>query len=102
MWQQGRQGGNYYKKSITIFKRLDLHILKIDPQTFVPIHRDLVESGRHRRINITILGGGILFIRRKSWGYTKRNIVGFEPGAVDHAFQNGNRTTYQISIGWRI
>jgi hypothetical protein len=68
----------------------------------VPTHRDPVPQGRHRRINLTVAGGGTLLIKRGArWDKTSRIAVAFEPGARDHAFENGAHTTYQISLGWR-
>ncbi len=104
MWTQGRQGGGYSKWTLfQLWKRLDLHVLKIEPGAVVPVHRDQVPSGRHWRINLTIFGGGTLLIRRgKRWGKTRRAAVAFEPGALDHAYQNGSEPTYQVSLGWRV
>jgi hypothetical protein len=104
MWQQGRQGAEYFKWTLLrLWHRADLHILKIMPHAWVPIHRDPVEAGRrHWRINITILGGGSLLIRRNRWLSASRRVVAFEPGALDHAFRNAQRATYQVSIGWTI
>lgn len=53
-WEGGRQAGGYLKKKLFVSKllKLDLWLLKFPVDSFIPIHTDTVESGRHFRLNI--------------------------------------------------
>lgn len=56
-WQEGRQKGTLYKKFPLWFFKIwkwgfDAYILVYQPDTFLKLHKDLVEKGNHWRLNI--------------------------------------------------
>ena len=104
-WVSGRQGGDYQKKLLVIFKLpfvlgFDMYLLKFAPGFILPEHVDQVKRGRHFRMNIILKGDGN-FQCEKTIIKTKRMIL-FRPDKYKHSMQNGDKERKVLSIGFNI
>jgi len=104
-WQKGRQKDcEYYKFPLFYLKickfGFDGYILKYKKDTILPEHKDLIDNGKHYRINI---GWGVAnFICEKTIIYRrfgKLTIILFRPDLYKHSlyiFEN----TKKLSLGF--
>jgi hypothetical protein len=84
-WVSGRQNFGYWKKTFASFKFFDMHLLRIPTGIHVQPHCDIVEYGRHYRLNISLklpIYGGVVL--GKSIFKTKR-IMFFRPDINIHS-----------------
>lgn len=107
-WKKGRQIGGY--QVLTIFskrfnfliKGMDCHILKYSKGSYIPLHKDKNEHGKHRRINIVLKScQGGEFVCEKAVRIFNR-IFYFKPDEMEHSVTECFGTRYVLSIGWII
>lgn len=107
-WLDGRQPGVEYKKFCFLYTRIrnwgfDGYILKYEPGTRLPFHKDPVD-GEMWRLNITLWGKSVFFIKNTgghSVGYRlyTRRINLFRPDIQSHALHVTTKT-YKLSLGF--
>jgi hypothetical protein len=104
-WQDGRQHGCEYKKfPLWYFKvwkfGFDCYILKYKGDQTLPEHKDLIENGKHWRLNI---GYGVAnFVCEKlifSERIGKLTIYLFRPDLYKHSLHIFKKTT-KLSLGF--
>lgn len=108
VWESGRQGGGYLKKTILDIKfpfRMDMHYLLIPEGCSIPLHRDPLppgEDGEHFRLNIVLKqpeqGGEFIC---ESPIFNLPRIKFFRPDIDTHGVsvvEKGERLV--LSIGW--
>jgi hypothetical protein len=104
-WIEGRQKlTKYHKWCFLYFKFLnfgiDGYILRYEPATILPIHKDQIKDGSHYRLNIKIKGRSSFWC--PSTIYRKGNsIVAFRPDLFYHSLTCYTKT-YKISLGFAI
>lgn len=102
-WQTGRNKEcSYQKFPLWYFKigsyGFDGYILKYEPKTILPYHKDPVKNGKHWRINIK-LKGIATFICDKCI-YRNRFITIFRPDIYEHMLFVYNRPCIKLSLGF--
>lgn len=102
-WLDGRQHGVAYKKWCFLYFKffnlgIDGYILKYEPKTALPIHKDTI-NGSHYRLNISLCG------RSEFWCpsciFRKGRCIFFRPDLFYHALTVYTKT-YKISFGLAI
>ncbi|MEN9551691.1 MAG: hypothetical protein RI935_68 [Candidatus Parcubacteria bacterium] len=101
-WLEGRQQGTEYKKFCFLFCKighlgLDGYILRYEPNTTLPPHRDTID-GKHYRLNIEIYGRGD-FISEKIIFSVFKKIYLFRPDISTHSVVNHSTKRYVLSFG---
>lgn len=108
-WQKGRQQSGY-DKMLLVATRLpfvwlrgfDAYLLRFPVGSHIPPHRDVVESGRHYRLNI------VLHLARKGGVFScsdslfeSKRIKLFRPDIAEHAVSEVEAgTRLLLSVGW--
>lgn len=106
-WKRGRQRNCEYKKLCLYSFRvgrwgLDAYILKYQADTYLPLHRDLLD-GKHWRLNIG--WGNNQFIianypkKKCGWKIGRLSVYLFRPDLYLHALQIWGKTT-KASFGF--
>jgi hypothetical protein len=104
-WLPGRQGRCDYKKFCLWYFRIgkwgfDAYILKYQPLTDLPYHKDPIPDGKHWRLNVKLWGISV-FVMEKSGVYKpvwKRFIL-FRPDLHYHGL-TVRSTTVKLSFGF--
>lgn len=107
-WTIGRQAECEYKKFCFLWTKfwrigMDGYILKYEPHTVLPLHKDLVKGGKHYRLNIVLK-------RKSDFNYVERwstiinlfdsRIVLFRPDLWLHGVRNCDGVRIVLSIGF--
>lgn len=104
-WEKGRQNTcEYWKMEIFSFKiwkfGFDCYILKYNPNTYLPRHKDKVENAKHWRLNIPLKGKSIFYhFNGKKVLYTK-NLILFRPDIEAHWMAISETGCTRISFGF--
>lgn len=101
-WQPGRQKDVAYEKfclwSFKLFRwAFDGYILRYQPDTFLPLHKDLVENGKHWRLNVKLRGKSIFFSEDR--GHTSQKVNWFRPDLYRHSLSVYTETV-KLSFGF--
>ena len=101
-WQKGRQDGTNYKKFPLWYFRIgnwgfDGYVLSYQQDTKLKLHRDLVEDGKHWRLNIKLWGNTSYF--QGNAGYIKDKFVFFRPDLYLHSLYCYTKTV-KLSFGF--
>lgn len=101
-WQSGRQDNVTYEKfpvwSFKVFNHgFDFYILRYQPNTILPKHKDPVKNGKHWRLNIKLKGNAIFFSEDR--GETFQRINWFRPDLYEHSL-NVKTKTIKLSFGF--
>ena len=104
-WVEGRQSTTRYHKWCFLYFKifnlgLDGYIIRYQPNTVLPIHKDSVEAGRHWRLNIKVKGKCSFWcpstiFRKKDY------VILFRPDLFYHSVTVYEKT-YKISFGLAI
>jgi hypothetical protein len=104
-WTKGRQNTGYLKKRLisnSLFLPFDLYILKFPENSYIPPHIDLVDTGKHYRLNIVLKhpkrGGEFIC---KNVIFENKFIKLFRPDENEHSLTEIlEGTRYVLSMGW--
>lgn len=104
-WQKGRQEDTEYRKFCFLYCRffkigMDGYILKSEPNTVLPPHRDPI-NGKHYRLNIELYGKGD-FVAEKVILNICNKVYLFRPDIHTHSVINYSSTRYVLSFGLAI
>jgi hypothetical protein len=104
-WISGRQGGGYDKLPIFVSKWLkcDFYLLRFPVGSEVKPHKDVVFSGKHYRLNLTVrkASDGGEFVCEPSNRLTNKRFQFFRPDLHTHSLTKveGN-DMYMLSFGF--
>lgn len=104
-WEDGRQRTGYRKLKlleVTWPIKMDMYVLNFAKGVGVVPHTDKVPTGRHYRMNITLVKpkfGGVFFCRNKIVSLGR--LVVFRPDVEEHYLTPpATGPLYMLSIGW--
>ena len=101
-WQEGRQKDTTYKKFPLWYFRIwkwgfDAYILRYQPDTYLKLHVDRVDNGKHWRLNIKLVGKASFFCH--GTGIINRRFVFFRPDLYLHSLYAYTKTI-KLSFGF--
>lgn len=104
-WVEGRQQTTqYHKWCFLYFKFLNIgvdgYIIRYEPATILPIHKDPVVKGRHYRLNITVKGKSKFWCPSTIFSFKDRVFL-FRPDLFYHSLTVFTKT-YKLSLGLAI
>jgi len=104
-WQEGRQGGGYFKLPIIMTPKLpfDVWIMKFPEDSYIGNHRDPVPGFKHYRANIILrkpISGGDFICDNILIDWPRLKL--FRPDRDTHSVSQiwGKKTRWVLSIGW--
>lgn len=104
-WRKGRQNTGYDVLTICSSKwpiPFDLYIIRYNQGAYIPPHIDIIESGKHYRLNVVLknadIGGEFVC---KNPIYETSRIKLFRPDISEHSVTKiFSGTRYVLSLGW--
>ena len=101
-WQEGRQKDTTYEKFPLWYFRIwkwgfDAYILRYQPDTYLKLHVDRVDNGKHWRLNIKLVGKASFFCH--GTGIINRRFVFFRPDLYLHSLYAYTKTI-RLSVGF--
>lgn len=102
-WQSGRQQEVTYHKFPLWYFRIwkfgfDAYILKYEPNTLLPLHKDPIINGKHWRLNIKLKGTAIFLCLK--YIFKTDNITLFRPDKYEHMLIIFNNKCIKLSFGF--
>lgn len=102
-WQAGRNKECSYQKfplwNFRLWKfGFDAYIIKYEPSTILPKHKDPVKGGKHWRLNIK-LKGVATFIANECF-YINKTFIVFRPDIVEHSLIVYRKGCTKLSLGF--
>ena len=103
IWKDGRQKGANYKKMLlwqfSVGRRSwDGYLIRYQPKTVLPPHKDKVNEGKHWRLNIVLWGKGKFKVEKFIFRF--KGIILFRPDLHKHVMYNGKKERMVLSFGY--
>tara|TARA_Y100000593_G_C4299960_1_gene332800 strand:- start:184 stop:645 length:462 start_codon:yes stop_codon:yes gene_type:complete len=98
VWEDGRQGTGYRKKTFFSFSQFDGHLIHYPQSTYIPPHRDVNEGYKTYRLNIKLRGEQDFY--SESVVFQLGRVVLFRPDISTHSVPTVTDDRLVLSFGF--